>query len=202
MAVTLPPSTKSAMTLVSISNIVFLIAAKGAQSYMRPFSVLSRLLVIGSITLTATISASLTALQYIAWGNSSLGRLLLPPHQPIDYFVFYSFTEFWANPILAAAIGLIFAMAIRKNAMAKKPFFYPEEAALCFASILLVGNPLWIAHLFLVLFLGAITTALNRMKDKADTLISFQSSWLLSALIINALEPFLRKVPLFIYSQF
>lgn len=190
------------MTLVSISNIVFLIAAKGAQSYMRPFSAFSRLLVIGSVALTAVISTSLTALQYISWENSSLGKLLLPPHQPINYFIFYSFTEFWANPLLAAAIGLILALVIRKNAMAKKPFFYPEEAALCFASILLVGNPLWMAHLILVLILGVIITALGRAKDKTDTLISFRSSWLLSALIINALEPFLRKLPLFIYSQF
>ncbi|MDI6717879.1 MAG: hypothetical protein QMD86_02470 [Patescibacteria group bacterium] len=49
-----------------------------------------------------------TVIQYYDWRKSDLSKFLLPPYQPIEYFISYSFKHFWLNYILAIIAAFIF----------------------------------------------------------------------------------------------
>lgn len=89
----------------------------------------------------------LSALQYAAWQSNSFSQYLLPPHQPMSYFLFYSGMHFWLYPTLsffAAALVLLFFGVLRG---VKAAWFLQGEIALGILLALILGWPL---SLFLV----------------------------------------------------
>ena len=190
------------MSPLLILSLIFLLIAIGAHHYLKAFQSLLRWMVISAIAGLIAALSYYTALQYFTWIANSLSRLLLPPHQGIGYFAFYVFTEFWADYLLAAAIGFICYLTIRRQATPERPFFYPEEPALCFIAILLVGHPLWILYGTLLLIETLIGTLYARFISKTNNRVSFRYLWLPTAGLILALSPILNKLPLIIYLHF
>src|SRR5687768_13516347 len=139
MAATPLVSTKSAMTLVSIFSIVFLVLAIGAQYISRSFLAVLRWLIVIALGGLAAILSYYTALQYFSWATGgAISRLLLPPYRGMGYFAFYSFTEFWAGYLLAICVGIASCLVIKRYARQDQPFFYPEEPLLCLLALSLV----------------------------------------------------------------
>jgi hypothetical protein len=191
------------MTLVSISSLILLILTIGAQHRARPFLVYLRWLTIFTVTGLTALLSYLSALQYFAWATGgAIARLLLPPHQSLRYFAFYSFTEFWANYLLAASIGFIGYLAIKRHAKQDDPFFYPEEPLLCFLAFLLVGHPFWILYTTTLLICAVIGTCISRYITKTNSRVSFRYLWLPLAIATLLLSPLLQKLDFVIYLQF
>lgn len=190
------------MTLVLTFNLILVAAAIGAQRLLRPFLAPARCLALIAIGMTLIISGYYTALQYFAWASSSLSRLLLPPHQSPHYFLYYAFTEFWGNHLLAICIGLFFFWIIRIQ-MKTRPFlFYPEEPWLCLFGFTLAGHPLWSGYAILLIAALILLTAIKRYRTKSDERTSFRYLWLPIALIIVASSHLLSKLDFVIYGRF
>lgn len=211
-AVTRRPYTKSAMTQVSIFNLILLVLTIGAQHLARPratgitraspfLPILGWLTFIASATLIGLLTYQ-TALTYFSWLSSPLSRLLLPPYQGVHYFIFYSFTEFWANHLLAALVGLVSYLVIKRYARHEESFFYPEEPILCFLSLLLVGHPLWLIYVLTLLIAALIGSLWTHCITKTNNRVSLRYLWLPLAGLIITLSPILKTFDFFIYLNF
>ncbi len=190
------------MSPLSIFSLAFLIGVAGTHHFSKSLQPLLRWIVLSAVAGLAAALSYYTALQYFTWLSSSISRLLLPPYQGIGYFIFYAFTEFWADYLLAAAIGLLCFVAIRRQATDERPFFYPEEPTLCFISIMLVGHPLWILYGILLLLETLVGTLYTHFISKTKNRVSFRYLWLPTAILILAVSPFLNRLPFFIYLHF
>ncbi|MDO8602031.1 MAG: hypothetical protein Q7R62_02820 [bacterium] len=194
------------MTPVLIFSLSLIVLTIGAQYFLRPFSIYSGsiylrwLTFVGASGLIAFLSYN-TALQYLAWATGgSVTRFLLPPYNTIGYFLFYSFTEFWANYLIAAALGAIGYFAIRNyNHRHKEMLFYPEESLLCFLAFLMVGHPLWILYLILLLLAVLLGTLYTHLISKTRARVSFYYLWLPLALLTLILSPMLERLNFIIY---
>lgn len=201
------------MTLDLTFNLILIAVAIGAQWFVRPratgaatqaspFLAPARCLALIAIGTTFIFSGYYTALQYFTWASSSISRLLLPPHQSPSYFLYYAFTEFWGNQLLAICIGLFFFWIIRMQ-MRTRPFlFYPEEPWLCLLGFSLVGHPLWSGYAILLIASLVTLTAIKRYRAKSDERVSFRYLWLPVALIIVASSHLLNKLDFVIYGRF
>lgn len=50
----------------------------------------------------------LSSVQYYFWKSDAFGRLFLPPHQSMEYFIQYSFFHFWQSLLLGFFSALVF----------------------------------------------------------------------------------------------
>lgn len=87
----------------------------------------------------------LSWLQYYVWSHNEFSKLLLPPHQPIKYFLQYSWTHFWFNVVLVIASSFAFYLLLR--------FFEETEPELGFLCALIVGWPNFIVFAALAFIL-------------------------------------------------
>ena len=189
-------------TPLLISSIITLLVIVGLHHLTTKLPRLLRLIVPFTLAGVAATLAYLTALQYFTWASNGLSRLLLPPHQSISYFAFYALTEFWADYLLAAAIGLIAYLVIKRQTTPERPFFYPEEPALCFIALVVVGNPLWIIYCCILLVEALIGTCYTTYISKTRERVSFRYLWIPTAILVLAFSPILNKLPLVIYLHF
>ncbi len=60
------------------------------------------------ITARIFYAVLMTFLQYRLWGQNEISQFLLPPHQPLRYFLYYSWGRFWLNPVLSIASAGVF----------------------------------------------------------------------------------------------
>ncbi len=191
------------MTLAWIFNLSLIVITIGAQLISRPFLVCLRWLTIAGVSGLIAILSYYTALQYFIWNNNEVARLLLPPYQGIGYFLFYSFTEFWANYLIAAAVGAIGYFLIRfYNKKHGNVLFYPEEPLLCFLAFLLVGHPFWMLSSILLLLALLIGSLITNFISKTHNRVSFYYLWLPIAALTLVLSPVLNHLNFVIYLQF
>lgn len=202
------------MTQASIFSLILLCITLGAQLFARPratgattraspFLVHLRWLTFIALSgLFAWFTYESTA-QYFAWANGgAISPLLLPPYNSIHYFLFYAFTEFWANGLLATTLGIISYFIIRRYAENEQPFFYPEEPLLCLLTISLVGHPFWIVYLLSLLITALIGTLITRFITHTNSRVSFRYLWLPLAIGTLSLSPILSKLGFVIYLRF
>lgn len=79
--------------------------------------------------------------QYAAWKSDPLSSKLLPPYQPIGYFLKYAGTHFWLTPLLSLAGALIFYRLLDTLARANARFFESGEVELGALAAFLAGWP-------------------------------------------------------------
>jgi len=122
-------------------------------------------LLVGLLLFRFVYAIFLSCLQYITWKGSSISQYLLPPHQPWDYFLFYSGMHFWLYPALSLLTMLIafgFFVMLKKVNTA-----WLEEGEIVLAALFafILGWPL---GLFLIptTFLIAAIIALGYFYDK------------------------------------
>lgn len=201
MAATARHSTKPAMTKIWIFSFLFLSCLWGIQLTRRSLLTKLRWFIFGALAGLAALLTYYTALQYFTWlTGGALARFLLPPHQSISYFLFYSYTEFWANYLIAGALGALGFFAIKLyNKKHQEMLFYREEPLLCFLAFLLVGHPLWVIYSTLLLIALLCGTFYSRFVRKTNERVSFYYLWIPVALLTLALSSVLEKTDFVIF---
>lgn len=140
-------------------------------------------LIYGIIIFRFIYAGVLTKMQYALWLDNDFTRYLLPPHQPIRYFIGYAWTHFWLGAVISVGMPLIvflFFVILRKI---KKEALGGEEAGIIFLTSLVAGWPNIIIFLPLA-FIFALLTAVFRKIFLKDDHISVSLPFLLAALII------------------
>lgn len=131
----------------------------------------------------------LTCLNYWIWSQDSISYRLLPPHNPISYFLKYSWQHYWFEPVVSILFALIVFLGIYwLNRRFEENLFYNEEKYLASLGVLIIGWPNCLIYLCLVLLLGLLIHFLmivfNLFKEIKDSRFSFLYLWLPCALLV------------------
>lgn len=101
-------------------------------------------------------AAVFTVIQYLVWKRDEFSQFLLPPHQPLGYFLHYSWSHFWFSPVLSfgsAALFTSFLFIVRKY----RPVLLREgETELTFLAAAIVGWPKIVVFIPLVFIILAV----------------------------------------------
>jgi hypothetical protein len=137
-----------------------------------------------AIFLRILYAALKTAGQYCTWLNDNgIARFLLPPHQPINYFILYSFRHFWINALLSVALSLIFYFFLKLLKNYRTGLFERGDENLGLLACSLAGWPLVIIFIPLA-FVVAIISAIFRKIAFKETLTSIGIIFLVAAAVV------------------
>ncbi len=143
-----------------------------------------------SILIVFTGIFYLTFSQYKVWQSDNLTKLFLPPYRSVNYFLFYSFTRFFASHIISLIFSLLFIFLIKKlNKKYEERFFYPEEIYFGAIAVFLTGYPNFVFYLVLMLILGVILTSLSKIR------FSLYYFWLPAAIFVIITSRWLMALP-------
>ncbi len=135
-------------------SLVVLSFTWGAQVFLRPLWICWLrgiwLVGVGAIAATTTYWA---ILQYRLWQGDSMGRFLLPPHQPITYYLTYVRDRIFLSWLIASAAAILLHLLVKRlNQRFGERFMEREEVDLLALGVFLTGYPFNL--LYLVLLLG------------------------------------------------
>ena len=123
-------------------------------------------LIAAALSFLAILAIIKTINQYYSWSGNELSRLLLPPYQPIDYFIFYAFSRFWLGVLISAGASFLFFLFLKFLEKRQNRFFIDGETALGFLTALLVGWPNFVIFLPLVFIFTILIAAYRRLVLK------------------------------------
>lgn len=123
----------------------------------------------------------LTWLQYYVWQHNEFSKLLLPPHQPIRYFLQYSWTHFWFNAILSVGVAFLFWLLLKLLKKYQERFFEEGEPEIGFLAVLIVGWPIFFVFAPLV-FIFVILELILRKIFLRESRTTFGLAFLLAAI--------------------
>lgn len=137
------------------------------------------------IFLLLMISFLQTFMTYFLWKNDPISKNLLPPIQPIIYFLRYSFQHYFFEVVLTIIFSyLIFLLVFWFNKKFQEIFFYDEEPYFASLGVLLTGWPGCLSYLCLVLFLGVVShlflILINKILVKRNRNLSLTNTQFLS----------------------
>ena len=116
--------------------------------------------------------------QYLIWQKEEATKFLIPPYQPINYFLFYSFGRIIFPFLISAVIALVFLFLSQHfNRRFEERFFYPEEPYLASTAILIVGHPLLIIYLASILITALLGTLITH-HSSLSTRFSLYYLWI------------------------
>jgi hypothetical protein len=147
------------------------------------FFLILRWSVMGFVGFLVLRAATLSVLQYWIWQKTNPG--LLPPHQPLDYVLGYTWLHFGKEPAVSILFAaLLSGLMIAGNRFSGNRFFYREEPWLAGFGILAAPWPAGMLVMGLVLaagvFLQAAAMAMGLARRERLALLWF---WLPAALI-------------------
>lgn len=119
-------------------------------------------LIWGVVVFRIAYAATRTIYQYYDWKGGALTKLFLPPYQPEDYLLFYSWGRFWLNVAVVFAAALIFYLFLKILQKYKERFFIEGETELGALCVLAAGWPNFVFFLPLV-FLAVVSISIFRM---------------------------------------
>jgi len=153
-----------------------------------------RFLLSGAILIMALVLGYTTYLQFVTWQENEISRFLLPPHNPINYFIFYTFTRIWLQYLISLIVGLV-VLTIAQYFNRKHPerFFYKDEPYLLALGLFLPGHPGWILYLVLALTVHLLVAIGYTLVAKQTQRLSFYHFWLPLAAIAIILDPWLSQ---------
>ncbi len=147
--------------MILFLSLGILILALGAQIILRSFwlerynsAKIFKYIFIISIILIFSFLFYNSYLQYSAWSQDDVSKLMLPPYQPINYFLFYVGMRFFGAYLISLAFALLFINAAKYfNKKYNGRFFYEEEFYIAALSIFLTSYPLAIFYLIAVILI-------------------------------------------------
>lgn len=147
------------------------------------FLKISRFVFPAAVILILALGGYTAYRQYLLWQSSDVAKLLLPPHSNWNFFIYYSFFNFFAGYALSflIALGAFFSFRFSNRKMGER-FLYPEEPVLFATGIFLSGHPGWLVYLLLVFFIGLCYSALRFFKNE-NYKVSFRFLWLPAAVL-------------------
>ncbi|MBT9171162.1 MAG: hypothetical protein DDT18_01531 [Actinobacteria bacterium] len=155
-----------------VLGIIFLTAFYFYFSKKDKLKFLINKLIVAALSFSALLAIVKTINQYYVWSGNELSQLLLPPHQSIDYFVFYAFGRFWLGVLIGVAVSFLFYLFLKFLEKRQNRFFIEGETALGFLTALIVGWPNFVIFLPLV-FISTVLIAIYRrliLKEPYTTL--------------------------------
>ncbi|MEK9168447.1 MAG: hypothetical protein AAB698_01470 [Patescibacteria group bacterium] len=178
-----------------ILGIIFLTAFYFYYSRKDKLKFLINKLIAAALFFSAILAIIKTINQYYVWSGNELSRLLLPPYQSINYFIFYAFSRFWLGALISVAVSFLFYLFLKFLEKRQSRFFIEGETALGFLTALLVGWPNFVIFLPLV-FVSTILIAIYRQLILKESYTTLGYPFLLAAglalifgrIIINVLD--------------
>ncbi len=154
-----------------ISLAILIVALLGALRPRSERSIWFKYIFIFSIIIIFASNFYFSYQQYQTWLKNDVSKHLLPPYASINYFLFYSFTRFFAPYLISLAAAILFFFSAKiLNKKYEERFFEPEEYYFGALSIFLLSHPGWlfylvfliIAYLLIHLYSLLISSLLNR----------------------------------------
>ena len=133
-------------------------------------------------------------LQYSAWSQNELSKLILPPYQPLNYFLFYVAMRFFGPYLISLIFALLFIGAAKYlNKKYEERFFYKEEFYLAALSIFLTSYPLAIFYLIAVILIYLLAHfifigARGNFKERLSTYYLWLPIAIFAIIIIERLK--------------
>ena len=120
--------------------------------------------------------------QYYAYKTDPFGKLFLPPHQSIYWFVFSMWKKFVAPYVLSFAAGLfMYAVARSTNASFKRELFVENDKYVFLLAALILSWPNYVLYLLLSAILVAVQTlAVSAIKKDFGERVVLTNALLLS----------------------
>ena len=147
--------------------------------------------------------------QYQSWSQNEVSQYLLPPHQSINYFIFYAIARFFAPYLISLAVAILFLFSAKAlNKKYQERFFKPEEPYFGALAIFLVSHPGWLFYSALLIIIYLITHIVALARNYADSnadrcgketlsyRISMYYLWLPMAIFVIIIQRWLELLPL------
>lgn len=151
-------------------------------SLAKKFSVLVILVVVFRLIYAALLTIS----QYYIWSHQEFTKLLLPPTQPIKYFVQYSFTHFWIDTLISFGIAIVFYLFLRLLWKHQQRFFEKDEIMFGLLMALIIGWPNFVVFVPMV-FIFTILISLIRTLILGNVYTDLYPSLILAGLLVSLL---------------
>lgn len=121
--------------------------------------------------------------QYILWQSEIRSRYFLPPYQPLEYFLYYSWSRFIKPEAFSFGLACFFFLVFWSlQKISRQRVFYADEVYSAGIGFLLVGWPQGIILIVLALASGVIWGLLRRFivgrSDPSGFYISTRFFWL------------------------
>lgn len=131
-------------------------------------------LIWGVIVFKIVYAAAQTVYQYYDWKGGALTKMFLPPYQPENYLLFYSWGRFWLGVVVVFAVALIFYLFLKILQKHKERFFIEGETELGGLCVLIVGWPNFVFFLSFI-FAAVVLTSIFRLLalKKAYTTLGY-----------------------------
>lgn len=144
-----------------------------------------------SIGIVLVVIFYTTFQQYQLWLHGGVAKFLLPPYQPISYFVSFSLTHFFVPFLLSflAAI-LIFTIATLLNTRYGGIFFERKEPYLAATSFFLVGHPGWLVYSIFLLTVYSLLHLVFRLRGVKDNRLPLYQFWAPVAFFVILLDEY------------
>lgn len=142
--------------------------------------------------------------QYQFWSENEVFQYLLPPHQSINYFIFYAGTRFFGPYLISLTAAFLFLFFAKKlNKKYEERFFYPEEYHFGALAIFLTGWPgalsysvILISLYFLTHFALFIHYKIIFRVSPREVRVSLRYLWLPTAIFVIIINRWLQDLPL------
>ena len=106
--------------------------------------------------------------QFLLWQSNAPTSYLIPPYQNISYFLNYAFYTFFAKPVIALLLAIIFLiLTMILNKKFQERFFEKEELYFGALGIFLIGYPGLIFYLIIVLLTGLVGALITKRRFSA-----------------------------------
>ena len=136
--------------------------------------------------------------QYQSWSQNEVSQYLLPPHQSINYFIFYAIARFFAPYLISLAVAILFLFSAKAlNKKYQERFFKPEEPYFGALAIFLVSHPGWLFYVVFIIsayllihFYSLLITHYSLQR------ISLYYLWIPTAIFVIIIQRWLELLPL------
>lgn len=179
----LPPIFLSAVFLAALCVYICRKTRFQKADWKLPALLNYKTLIISLISFYFLYAALKTFGQYYVWSGGPPSQYLLPPYQPIGYFVSYSWMHFWFGFFINIGVSFFFYLFLRFLVLRKSVIFRKEEAEMVFLGALLSGWPgvlLFVPMVFILTFLAAVLANFLLRKET----IALEEPVLLTLLIL------------------
>ena len=153
-----------------------------------------KVLIASAIAFRLLYACFLTWGQYYAWSHDPISQYLLPPHQSINYFLFYAFSRFFLNFLISLVVAAVWYMCLKLLQRYRESLFDAGEIRLGFLCAFIAGWPHFVLFLPLV-FICVIIVSLVRKIFLKQEYTSMGIPFLVSALTVLLLGS--RMIELF-----
>lgn len=166
-------------------QLALLLIVGGAQVFLRSFSLrVARVIYWVAVGLSFLWVAHTSYIQYLTWKMTSLGQLLLPPHESISYFIQYVGWRFFSPVFVLFLFSLLFIFVAKSmNKKGGERFFEKDEIYVAALAMVSAGYPqilvFFVSFAFIFLVINIVTTIIRGSESR----ISPYHLWIPAAVI-------------------